>query len=310
MVEFAHLPVMLDEIVECFREVPPGVFVDATLGGGGHAEAILESRHDLHLVGIDRDEDARNASALRLSRFGSRIRIVSGEFGQLLAVLEHNGVDLQGVVGMLFDLGVSSPQLDRPERGFSYRFDAPLDMRMDPRQSLTADEVVNEYSESDLARVIATYGEERFASAIARRIVEARPIIGTKALVDCIYAAIPHGARRRGGHPARRTFQAIRMEVNRELPNLAAGLDDAVHLVAPGGRVAVISYHSLEDRMVKKRFNTAAGAVVPFPVPPVQEPTGFRLVGRGGATPSEREVSRNPRAESARLRIIERAAEA
>ncbi len=301
---------MLDEIVECFLAIPPGIVVDATLGGGGHARAILEARSDLEVVGIDRDEDARAAATERLAPFASRVRIVNGEFGDLHAVLTTHNVDIQGVTGMLFDLGVSSPQLDRPERGFSYRFDAALDMRMDPRQSLTADDVVNEYSEEELIRVIREFGEERFAVSIARRIIEARPIVGTKALVDCIYAAIPHGARRKGGHPARRTFQAIRMEVNRELPNLAEGLDDAVHLIAPGGRVAVISYHSLEDRMVKKKFAAVSGAVTPYPVPPVQERPGFRLITRGGQVPTPKEREQNPRSESARLRIIERAADA
>ncbi|MGB2758303.1 MAG: 16S rRNA (cytosine(1402)-N(4))-methyltransferase RsmH [Acidimicrobiia bacterium] len=309
MAEFAHQPVMLDEIIESFMGLPSGVIVDATLGGGGHAEALLECREDFEVFGIDRDEHARAAAGQRLSRFGSRVRIVSGEFGQLKAVLAQHGVDHQGVKGMLFDLGVSSPQLDRPERGFSYRFDAPLDMRMDMRQSLTADDVVNEYSEADLASVIARYGEEKFAKPIARNIVAARPIVGTKALVDCIYSAVPHGARRRGSHPARRTFQAIRMEVNRELPNLAEGLDDAVHLISPGGRVAVLSYHSLEDRIVKKRFAAAAGTVTPYPVPPIQERSGFRLVTRGAQGPAAAEIERNPRAESAKLRVIERIAE-
>jgi 16S rRNA (cytosine1402-N4)-methyltransferase len=213
------------------------------------------------------------------------------------------------VIGVLFDLGVSSAQLDRPERGFSYRFDAPLDMRMDSAQTLTAYEVVNLYDEARLASVIARYGEERFANRVAAAIVAARPVDGTRELAEIVKTAIPAATRRRGPHPARRTFQAIRMEVNQELPNLAAGLDDAVHLVGPGGRVQVLAYHSLEDRMVKDRFvEVSRQPELPprLPVRDTRPPAPFRLLGRRALRPTPAEVEVNPRAESARLRAVER----
>ena len=214
-------------------------------------------------------------------------------------------------MGILMDLGVSSAQLDRPERGFSYRFDAPLDMRMDAKQSLTAAEVVNSYDEPELSAVIAQYGEERFARRIARAIVANRPIRTTRELADVVRDAIPAATRRRGRHPARRTFQAIRMEVNRELPNLADGLDESVHLVGPGGRVLVLAYHSLEDRLVKRTFERWAGRVDDEPAKLPVEPTRnalVRLVTRRPLRPSTEEIEANPRAESARLRAVERLA--
>ena len=216
-------------------------------------------------------------------------------------------------MGVLFDLGVSSPQLDRAERGFSYWSDAPLDMRMDARQELTAAEVVNTYSEAELAGLIAEFGEERFARRVAAEIVRRRPLGTTGELVDAIKDAIPAPARRKGGHPARRTFQAIRMEVNRELPNLREGLDDSVHLLTPGGRVLVLAYHSLEDRIVKQRFadwsGTAPAPATPrrLPPPPRPEPL-VRLLTRRPVRPSEVEVATNPRAASVRLRAVERLA--
>jgi len=212
-------------------------------------------------------------------------------------------------VGILFDLGVSSPQLDRPERGFSYWADAPLDMRMDSAQELTAAEVVNTYSEDDLAAIIASNGEERFARRIARAIVAGRPLTTTKDLVDAVRGGIPAPARRRGRHPARRTFQAIRMEVNRELPNLAAGLDESVHLLTPGGRILVIAYHSLEDRLVKHRFSAWAGREDTEPAGmPVMRPRNplVRILTRRPRRPGPDEVTANPRSESARLRAAEK----
>jgi len=217
-------------------------------------------------------------------------------------------------MGILMDLGVSSAQLDRPERGFSYRFDAPLDMRMDAKQSLTATEVVNGYDEAQLAAVISQYGEERFARRIAHAIVAARPVLSTRELADIVRDAIPAATRRRGPHPARRTFQAIRMEVNRELPNLADGLDESVHVIGPGGRVVVLAYHSLEDRMVKEAFSRWAGDDADRDVPaklPVlpSKPHGLaRILTRRPLRPSAEEVAANPRAESARLRAVERLA--
>jgi 16S rRNA (cytosine1402-N4)-methyltransferase len=212
-------------------------------------------------------------------------------------------------VGILFDLGLSSPQVDRPERGFSYWLDAPLDMRMDSRQELTAEQVVNTYSEEDLAAIIAGNGEERFARRIARAIVAARPLRTTRELVDVVRGAIPAPARRRGRHPARRTFQAIRMEVNKELPNLGAGLDESVHLLTPGGRILVASYHSLEDRIVKQRFAGWAGRTDPEPRGmPVRRPLEplVRLLTRRPLRPTADEVVDNPRSASARLRAVEK----
>jgi 16S rRNA (cytosine1402-N4)-methyltransferase len=248
--DFQHLPVMHREVVEMLLPIPSGLVVDGTVGGGGHAALLLDARPDWRYLAIDRDADALAAARSRLARFGDRVEFVQAEFGDLTRAVGGRG----DIVGLLLDLGVSSPQLDRAERGFSYRFDAPLDMRMDVRSELTAATVVNEYSEDELASVIARFGEERFARRIAREIVRRRALHTTGDLVDAITAAIPAPARRRGGHPAKRTFQAIRMEVNRELPNLEHGLDESVHLVGPQGRIVVLAYHSLEDRIVKERF--------------------------------------------------------
>ncbi len=306
--EFHHLPVMVDEIVELFRPVPAGLYVDATLGGGGHASAVLSARPDLHLLGIDRDPAAVAAAGQTLAPFGDRVTIRQGGFEKVAEFVGN-----EGIVAILFDLGVSSPQLDRPVRGFSYWADAaPLDMRMDSAQTLTAATVVNEYSEADLAALIARNGEERFAKRIAAAIVAARPLEYTGDLVECVKRAVPAPARRRGGHPARRTFQAIRMEVNRELPNLAQGLDESVHLLKPEGRVAVLAYHSLEDRMVKERFTewsrTEAPDYVPKGLPREPRTPLTRLLHRKAMRPSADELARNPRAKSARLRAVERIA--
>jgi 16S rRNA (cytosine1402-N4)-methyltransferase len=309
-VAFEHVPVMGREVVELLMPVPAGVVIDATVGGGGHARLVLEARPDLELLGVDRDAVAVAAARERLAEFGGRVRIAPGGFEDIAEIAVDNGIVEGTVVGIVFDLGVSSPQLDRPERGFSYWGDAPLDMRMDSAQELTAADVVNQYSERDLATLIARNGEERFAGRIARRIVARRPLHTTADLVDAIKDAIPAPARRRGGHPARRTFQAIRMEVNQELPNLAAGLDESVHLLAPGGRALVLAYHSLEDRIVKDRFATLAGREPagtgrPLPVPSVAKP-GFRLLTRRPLRPAADEVAANPRAASARLRAVEK----
>jgi 16S rRNA (cytosine1402-N4)-methyltransferase len=309
-VAFEHVPVMGREVVELLLPLPAGVLIDATVGGGGHARLALEARPDLELLGIDRDPAAVAAARERLAEFGERVRIVPGGFEDLEEIATANGIGEGTAVGIVFDLGVSSPQLDRPERGFSYWGDAPLDMRMDSAQELTAADVVNHYSEADLADVIARNGEERFARRIARRIVARRPLHTTADLVDVIKEAIPAPARRRGGHPARRTFQALRMEVNRELPNLAAGLDESVHLLAPGGRALVLAYHSLEDRMVKQRFASLAGREPagghrPLPVAPAARP-GYRLVTRRPLRPTDAEIATNPRAASARLRAVEK----
>lgn len=305
--EFPHLPVMGREVVELLLPVPPGLIVDGTVGGGGHAALLLEARPDIRVLGIDRDAEAVAAARTSLARFGGRAEVVHGGFERMRDVIPH---DEEEVMGVLLDLGVSSPQLDRPDRGFSYRFDAPLDMRMDAAQALTAAAVVNDYTQEELADLIFRYGEERYARRIARAIVARRPLATTRDLVDAIVAAIPGPARRRGGHPARRTFQAIRMEVNKELPNLAEGLDASVHRVGPGGRVLVLAYHSLEDRIVKERFRDWAGETVPeLPHFPVEEPgrtRAVRVLTRRALRPSADEVAQNPRSKSARLRAVER----
>jgi 16S rRNA (cytosine1402-N4)-methyltransferase len=305
--EFVHQPVMGREVVELLAPVPPGLIVDATVGGGGHARLVLEARDDVRVLGIDRDPDAVAAARRALAGFGPRARVVRGGFEDLAGIVSTEGEG--NTVGILFDLGVSSPQLDRLERGFSYRADAPLDMRMDSAQELTAAEVVNTYSEDDLAAIIAGNGEERFARRIARAIVAARPLSTTGELVDAVRAGIPAPARRRGRHPARRTFQAIRMEVNRELPNLAAGLDESVHLLTPGGRILVVAYHSLEDRLVKRRFRAwAAREDTEPPGMPVSRPRKalVRILTRRPRRPAADEVAANPRSESARLRAAEK----
>ena len=303
---YQHQPVMGREVVELFAGIPTGVVVDATVGGGGHARLLLEARNDLRLIGIDRDPAAVAAAGAALAPYGDRARVIQGGFHEMSAIV--SSVSEGSVMGILMDLGVSSPQLDHQERGFSYWGDAPLDMRMDSIQELTAERVVNEYSEADLARLIATNGEERFAQRIAAAIVAARPLRTTSELVNVVRDAIPARNRRHGGHPARRSFQAIRMEVNRELPNLAEGLDESVHLLSPGGRVLVLSYHSLEDRIVKERF-TKWEAKVPVPpgMPVEPTPSGVvRILTRRGLRPKADEVAANPRARSARLRAAER----
>ena len=304
---FEHDPVMRDEIVDSFRTVPAGVVLDATLGGGGHAEAILDSRHDLRLLGLDRDPDALTAASARLDRFGDRVMTHRCRFDDLDEAMDAHVVDT--LSGALFDLGVSSPQLDRAERGFSYRNDGPLDMRMDSDAPWSADDVVNGYSESELERVIRQHGDERFSRRIARAIVAARPVESTTRLAEIVTSAIPAPARRTGGHPAKRTFQAIRIEVNGELEALPAALDKAIDALAPGGRVAVLSYHSGEDRISKDRIRTAetGGCECPPELPCVCGAVKTVRVVRGIAKrPTAAERESNPRAGSARLRVAEK----
>jgi 16S rRNA (cytosine1402-N4)-methyltransferase len=305
---FDHRPVMLDEIVAAFAPVPAGWIIDATLGGAGHASAVLAAHPHLSVLGIDQDPDAVTVAAERLSAFGDRARVVRARFDAITDVVADEIADAP-VVGALFDLGVSSPQVDRADRGFSYRFDAPLDMRMDPSRPLSAMTVVNEYDEAALARVLRNYGDERFASRISRSIIASRPVTTTGALAEIVRDAIPAPARRRGGHPAKRTFQAIRIEVNDELGVLPTALDAALEVIVPGGRLVVLSYHSGEDRIVKQAMRLAetGGCTCPLHLPCVCGAIStVRLVRRGGVTPSAAEQSSNPRAESARLRIAER----
>jgi len=309
MTRFEHRPVMVDEIVELFRSVPSGIVVDATVGGGGHAAAILDALSHVSLLGLDRDADAVAATGSSLARFGDRVSLRQVRFDALAETM--NELALQTISGALFDLGVSSPQFDRAERGFSYRNDAPLDMRMDQRQPRTAADIVNGADASELARILRTNSDERYASRIARAIVDARPILTTAPLADVVRNAIPAPARRRGGHPAKRTFQALRIEVNDELVMLPDALDQAIDALAPGGRCVVLSYHSGEDRIVKDRFRAAAdgGCTCPPGLPchcgAVRLVRELRPLKR---RPKADEISENPRSESAVLRAVEKLA--
>ena len=301
---------LLDLVVDLFRDVPPGLYVDATLGGGGHARAVLEANPGLRLLGLDRDDVAIEAASRNLAHLGDRVEIVRTGFDQIEHLVRERTE--QGASAVLMDLGVSSPQLDVAERGFSYRSAAPLDMRMDRRQATSAVDVVNEYSFPELVRVIRAYGEERYASRVARSIIEARPVRDTEHLAEVVRDAIPAPARRKGGHPAKRTFQALRIEVNRELEQLTDALDGALSVLAPGGRLAVMSYHSLEDKLVKSTMREAetGGCVCPPGLPCAcgAEPT-VRLLKRGAWTAPADEVERNRRSESVRVRAVERLAE-
>jgi 16S rRNA (cytosine1402-N4)-methyltransferase len=309
-IPFRHEPVMVDRIVDLFAPVPPGWVVDATVGGAGHASALLVHHEHLKVLGLDQDADALAAAAERLRPFGERALLHRTRFDALDDIVQQLGTT--PVSGVLFDLGVSSPQLDRAARGFSYRHDAPLDMRMDQRQPRTAADVVNETDEQELAGLLRAFGDERFARRIAKAIVAARPIATTTELADVVRDAIPAPARRTGGHPAKRTFQAIRIAVNAELDVLAPALDAGIAALQPGGRCVVLSYHSGEDRIVKARLRHAAtgGWTGPAHLPP---PSGVhptvRLLKAGGWTPPPAEVAANPRASSARLRAAERLAD-
>ncbi len=303
---FHHLPVMVSEIVALFGPVPPGVVIDATLGAGGHSEALLEAHPHLRILGLDRDQQALQAAARRLERFGSRFQWFHCRFDHLQQAMASTAVDV--ISGALFDLGVSSPQLDHAERGFSYRNEAALDMRMDRTAGLTASDVVNNYDEAALAGVLHRFGDERFARRIARAIVAARPVLTTTELAEIVVNAIPAPARRQGGHPAKRSFQAIRIEVNAELDVLPHALRAAIDRTEIGGRVAVLSYHSGEDRLTKAEFRSAAtgDCTCPHGLPCVC--SAVRLVRhvRVAKQPTATEQSSNRRAASARLRVVER----
>ena len=304
---FDHRPAMVGEVVSLLAPVPSGVIVDATVGGGGHARAILDAHPHLTVLGIDRDPAAAAAASGVLATYGDRAVVRRTRFDRLREVVDE--LERGPVTGVLFDLGVSSAQLDDFARGFSYRHDAPLDMRMDPAEGRTAADVVSGLPEADLARLLAANGEGRFSRRIAAAIVAARPLATTGQLADVARDAIPAPARRRGGHPAKRVFQAVRIEVNTELEILDRGLDLAIDVLAPSGRCVVLSYHSGEDRLVKERFAAAVtgGCTCPPGLPCVcgARPRG-RLVWRGARRPSAAEVEANPRAASARLRALER----
>jgi 16S rRNA (cytosine1402-N4)-methyltransferase len=309
-----HVPVLLERVTELLAPAlatEGAVLVDATLGLAGHSLALLAAHPGLRLVGLDRDPDARAEAARRIEAagFADRATLVPAVFDELPDVLGRLG--LSEVQGVLFDLGVSSLQLDRPDRGFSYSADAPLDMRMDPDAPRTAADVVNTYSSGELTRVLRVYGEERFASRIAAAITRERarePFSRTGRLADLVRDSIPAATRRTGGHPAKRTFQALRIEVNDELGVLQRALPAALDALAIGGRIAVITFHSLEDRIVKQAFAEGAADRTPpgMPVPVPELAPVLRLLTRGGEAPSEAETSVNPRAASARIRAAER----
>ena len=308
----AHVPVLLDRVVALLQPAldhEGAVLVDATLGLGGHTEAVLTRCGLARVVGIDRDPEALRRAGERLAPFGGRFTGVHATYDAIPEVLADQG--LSEADGVLFDLGVSSLQLDLAERGFAYREDAPLDMRMDPTTGPTAADVLNTYPQAELARILKEYGEERFAGRIAAAVVRERsrePFARSARLVELLYHQIPAPARRTGGHPAKRTFQALRMEVNDELGVLRRAIPAAIDVLAVGGRVVVESYHSLEDRLVKQAFAEVTKVDVPpdLPfIPPEREPA-LRLVTRGAERAGEDEVADNPRAASVRLRAVER----
>jgi len=309
--EFRHIPVLLDECIEFLNCRPNGIYVDGTLGGGGHSEEILKRiGPDGILIGIDRDPAALEAAGQRLNIYGKSFIGVHGNFNCIKGILKE--LDIQEVDGILLDLGVSSYQLDNRERGFSYQEDAPLDMRMDTQQSFSAYHVVNEYSESKLCQIIREYGEENWASRIAQFIVRERekhPIKTTGQLVEIIKKAIPARARRRGPHPAKRTFQAIRIEVNEELAPLEQGIRDMVEVLKSGGRLCIITFHSLEDRIVKRVFRQMVNPCICPPKAPIctcgREAMG-KMITSKPIVASEDEIRVNSRARSAKLRVLEK----
>jgi 16S rRNA (cytosine1402-N4)-methyltransferase len=309
-----HEPVMLSR---CLALLAPAlssdgaICIDATIGLGGHSEAILRAFPKVRLIGLDRDLEAIKLASERLTEFADRLTIVHAIYDRLPQVLEDAGIS--GVQGVLFDLGVSSMQLDDKERGFAYSQDAPLDMRMDNSQGISAAEVVNSYSFAEIARVLRVYGEERFAKRVADAIVREReitPFVGTARLAEVVRTSIPAATRRVGGHPAKRSFQALRIEVNNEIEALARAIPEALDALALGGRMVVLSYHSLEDRMVKREFVARSQSTSPRDLPielPGHEPK-YRLLVRGAEEPSSDELVSNPRSASAKLRAIERVA--
>ena len=308
---FEHKSVLLEETIESLNIKPDGIYVDGTLGGGGHAFHVCERLGENgRLIGIDQDEAAIEAAGKRLSPFKDKVTIVRSNYENIGSVLE--GLGIEKVDGICLDLGVSSYQLDTPERGFTYREDVPLDMRMDQRQEKTAADIVNTYSESELYRMIRDYGEDKFAKNIAKHIVrarEAKPIETTGELTEIIKAAIPMKMRVTGGHPAKQTFQAIRIELNRELEVLNQSIDTMIELLKPGGRLCIITFHSLEDRIVKTKFrNNENPCICPpdFPVCVCGRTSRGRVVTRKPIVPTEEEIEENSRAKSSKLRVFER----
>ena len=307
--EFVHKSIMADDVIENLNIKPDGIYLDGTLGGGGHSSLILERLdNEGHLYGVDKDEDAINAASKRLERFENKTIIRSNCCN---AVSELKLIGVTGVDGILLDLGVSSYQLDEPERGFTYNTDATLDMRMDRRKSLTAREIVNTYSESELKRILKEYGEEPFAAAIAKNIVAARsekPVETTFELNEIIKKSIPAKMRAKGGHPSKRTYQAIRIECNGELDVLKESIDGMIDFLNPGGRFCIITFHSLEDRIVKNMFKKAEDPCeCPKNLPCVcGKKSRGRVISRKPIVPSEAEMEENPRSKSSKLRVFEK----
>lgn len=309
---FEHTSVLLHETVDSLNIRPDGIYVDGTLGGGGHAGEVAERLGDKgRLIGIDQDADAIRAASEHLAAYGDKVTIVRNNYVNICQVLSELGIEK--VDGIYLDLGVSSYQLDTAERGFTYREDAPLDMRMDQRNTRTAADIVNTYSEADLYRIIRDYGEDRFAKNIARHIVRVRqdkPFETTGELIEVIKAAIPMKMRATGGHPAKRTFQAIRIELNQELDVLNQSIDRMIDLLNPGGRLSIITFHSLEDRIVKTRFRENENPCIcppGFPVCVCGKVSKGRVVTRKPIVPTEEELERNKRSKSSKLRVFERA---
>lgn len=308
--EFSHYSVMLAETIEELNIKPDGIYLDGTLGGGGHAYQVCKRLEGGHFYGIDQDDAAIAAAGARLSEFGDKVTIIRNNYCNAKAALLELGIT--GVDGIVLDLGVSSHQLDTEDRGFSYRFDAPLDMRMDRRQTLTARDIVNNYSEMELFRLIRDYGEDQFAKNIAKHIVKARadkPVETTFELNEIIKAAIP-AKMRQNGHPSKQTFQAIRIECNRELEVLRNSLDDLIDLLNPGGRLCIITFHSLEDRMVKTSFKQNENPCTcppEFPVCVCGKASKGKVITKKPILPSKQELEENSRSKSAKLRVFEKA---
>ena len=308
--EFKHKSVLLNETIDGLNIKPDGIYVDGTLGGGGHAYEVCRRLGEKgSIVGIDQDAAAIEAASARLKDFGEKVTIVRSNYCDMKSKLHELGIDK--VDGIVLDLGVSSYQLDTAERGFSYREDAPLDMRMDTRQKMTARDIVNDYTEADLYRVIRDYGEDKFAKNIAKHIVQARavkPVETTAELSEIIRASIPMKFQKKSGHPAKRTFQAIRIELNKELDVLRDSLDDMIDLLNPGGRLCIITFHSLEDRIVKSAFRKNENPCTcppDFPVCVCGKKSKGSIITKKPILPSEEELEYNSRSKSAKLRIFE-----
>ncbi len=308
--KFRHYSVMLQETIDGLHIHPDGIYVDGTLGGGGHAYEVCKRLSDQgHFYGIDQDEAAVQAASVRLSEFGGLVTVIRSNYCRMKE--ELNALGVENVDGIILDLGVSSYQLDESERGFTYRKDAPLDMRMDQRQEKTAKDIVNSYSEMELYRIIRDYGEDRFAKNIAKHIVQARkkgPIETTGELVEVIKAAVPMKIRMQKGHPAKQTFQAIRIELNRELDVLKDSLDELIGLLKPGGRICVITFHSLEDRIVKNTFRKNENPCIcpsHFPVCVCGRTSKGHVITKKPMIPTDKELEENIRSKSAKLRVFE-----